>query len=56
MKQANISLVQAMQKATQAINGKPIYDIEIAKGTQIYDLIVDSTTGQVIISQLDSDY
>lgn len=67
MKQAQISLMQAMQKATQAINGKvieaefdlengkPVYDIEIAKGTQIYDLMIDSMTGRVISSQLDQD-
>ena len=67
MKQAKISLIQAMQKATQAVNGKiieakfdlengkAIYDIEIAKGTQIYDLMIDSMTGQIISNQLDQD-
>ena len=67
MKQAKISLIQAMQQATQAVNGKvieakfdledgkPMYDIEIAKGTQIYDLMIDSMTGQVISNQLDQD-
>lgn len=67
MKQAKISLIQAMQQATQAVNGKvieakfdledgkPMYDVEIAKGTQIYDLMIDSMTGQVISNQLDQD-
>ena len=71
MKQAKISLTQAMQKATQSDNGKmngkvieaefdfdngiPAYEIEIAKGMEIYKLVIDSMNGQVISSQLDYD-
>lgn len=67
MKQAQITLTQAMQKATQSVNGKiieaefdfdngiPAYEIEIAKGMQIHKLVIDSTNGQVISSQLDDD-
>ena len=67
MKQAQITLTQAMQKATQSINGKiieakfdidngiPAYEIEIAKGMEIHKLVIDSMNGQVISSQLDYD-
>lgn len=67
MKQSQITLTQAMQKATQSINGKiieatfdfddgiPAYEIEIAKGVQIHKLTINSTNGQVISSQLDHD-
>lgn len=67
MKQAQLTLVQAMQKATQSINGKiieaefdfdngvPAYEIEIAKGMDIHKLIIDSMNGQVISRQLDTD-
>lgn len=60
MKQAQISLTQAMQKATQSVNGKaieaefdfdngiPSYEIEIAKGTQTHKLVIDSMTGKLI--------
>lgn len=67
MKQAKINLIQAMQKATQSVSGKvvnaeldleggePVYQIEIAKGAQVYDFIINSMTGQVVSSQLDQD-
>lgn len=67
MKQAQITLTQAMQKATQSINGKiieaefdfdkgiPAYEIEIAKGMDIHKLVINSINGQVISSQLDYD-
>lgn len=71
MKQAQITLTQAMRQATQSDNGKmngkiieakfdvdngiPAYEIEIAKGMQIHKLVIDSTNGQVISSQLDDD-
>lgn len=67
MKQAQINLTQAMQKATQSMNGKiieaefdydngmPAYEIELAKGMQIHKLVIDSMTGQVISNQLDID-
>ena len=67
MKQAQITLTQAMQKATQSINGKiieaefdydngiPAYEIEIAKGMDIHKLVIDSMNGQIISNQLDTD-
>ena len=36
-------------------NGLPAYEIEIAKGIEIHKLVIDSTSGQVISSQLDYD-
>lgn len=67
MRQAQITLTQAMQKATQSVGGKiteaefdfdngiPAYEIEIAKGMDTHKLIIDSMNGQVISSQLDDD-
>lgn len=67
MRQAQITLTQAMQKATQSVGGKiteaefdfdngiPAYEIEIAKGMDINKLIIDSMNGQVVSSQLDDD-
>ncbi|MBP3947130.1 PepSY domain-containing protein [Psychrobacter sp. K31L] len=67
MRQAQKTLTQAMQKATQSVGGKiteaefdfdngiPAYEIEIAKGMDIHKLIIDSTNGQVVSSQLDDD-
>lgn len=67
MKKAQITLTQAMQKATQSINGKiieakfdfdngmPAYEIEIAKGMDIHKLVINSSNSQVISSQLDYD-
>ena len=65
MKQAQLTLTQAMQKAAQSVSGKiieaefdldrglPLYEIEIAKGTQIYEVIVDAMTGAIISKQLE---
>ena len=36
-------------------NGIPAYEIEMAKGMEIYKLMIDSMNGQVISSQLDDD-
>lgn len=67
MRQAQKTLTQAMQKATQSVGGKiteaefdfdngiPAYEIEIAKGMDINKLIIDSMNGQVVSSQLDDD-
>ena len=67
MKQAQITLTQAMQKATQSVGGKiteaefdfdngiPAYEIEIANGMDIHKLVIDGMNGQVISSQLDDD-
>lgn len=65
MKQAKVSLNQAMQKATQNVNGKVIkaefdidngksvYEIKVAKGNEIHKIVVDSMTGKTISSRLD---
>ena len=65
MKQAKVSLTSAMQKATQRVNGKvigagfdlekgqSIYDIEVVKGNQKYDVSVDANTGKILSSQID---
>lgn len=67
MKQAKVSMNSAIQKATQSVNGKviaaafdlergqPIYDIEVVKGNQKYDVSVDANTGKVLSSQLDRE-
>ncbi len=64
MKQAQFSLIQAMQKATQSVSGKvleaefdlsnaiPAYEIELAKGMQIHKLLIDSMTGNIMSSQI----
>lgn len=66
MKQAKVSLTQAMQKATQNVNGKiikakfdadngkSVYEIKVAKGNDIHKVVVDSMTGKIISSRLDS--
>ena len=65
MKQAKVSLTQAMEKATQNVNGKVIkagfdvdngksvYEIKVAKGNEIHKVVVDSMTGKIISSRLD---
>ena len=67
MKQSKLSLLQAMKKATQTVNGKvtsadfdvknsrPVYDIEVLKSTQEYDIVIDGITGRVLSNQLDRD-
>ena len=66
MKNSKVSLAQAMEKATQNVNGKVIeagfdidngksvYDIKVAKGNQIHKVVIDSMTGKVISSRLDT--
>ena len=66
MKQAKVSLNQAMEKATQNINGKiieagfdvdngnSVYEIKVAKGNQIHKIVINSMTGKVISSRLES--
>ena len=34
---------------------KPVYKIEIGKGNQIYDVVVDSMTGKVLSSHVEHD-
>ena len=65
MKQAKVTLTRAMQKAAQSLNGKvisaefelekgkPVYDIKVVKGNQIYDVSIDANTGKVLSSQVD---
>lgn len=60
MKQAKISLPQAIKNANQTLNGtvleaefdveagNPVYQIEIAKGSQVHDVMLDSMTGKVL--------
>ena len=67
MKRAKVSLNQAMQAAAQSINGKAIaakfdiengksiYEIKVSKVNQVHKVIVDSTTGKVMSSQLDNN-
>ena len=65
MKQAKVTLTSAMQTAAQSVNGKVIsaefeleraqsvYDFEVIKGNQIYDVSIDANTGKVLSSQVD---
>ena len=64
MKQAKVSLTSAMQKAAQSLNGtvisaefelekgQSVYDIEVLKENQIYDVSIDANTGKVLSSQV----
>lgn len=65
MKQAKVTLTSAIQKAAQSVNGKVIgiefelekgqalYDVEVVKDNQIYDVSIDANTGKVLSSQID---
>lgn len=65
MKQAKVTLTSAMQTASQSVNGKVIsaefelkkgqslYDIEVIKGNQKYEVSIDANTGKVLSSQVD---
>ena len=64
MKQAKLSLSQAIKKANQTLKGKvlevgfdmdfgkPVYKVEIGKGNQIHKVVVDSMTGKITRSQV----
>lgn len=66
MKQAKVSLTQAMQIAQQKVNGKiieaefdleqnkPVYEIEIAKGTQVQKIVIDASSGTIMTNQVDT--
>lgn len=66
LKQAKISLNDAMQQAIQRVNGQVIdaefelekgrafYDIEVQSDNQIYDISIDANTGHIISSQIDT--
>lgn len=67
MKQAKVSLSQAIKNANKTLKGtvleaefdmdfgKPVYKIEIGKGNQVHKVIVDSMTGKITSSQVDTD-
>ena len=67
MKQAKVTLTSAMQTASQSVNGKVIsaefelkkgqslYDIEVIKGNQKYEVSIDANTGKVLSSQVDME-
>ena len=67
MKQAKVTLTSAMQTATKAVNGtvisaefdlekgQSVYDLEVVKGSQVYDVSIDANTGKVLSSQVDID-
>ncbi len=64
MKRAKVTLNQAIDKANQSLKGtpldvgfdmdfgKPVYKIEIGKGNQVHDIVVDSMTGNITRSQV----
>jgi uncharacterized membrane protein YkoI len=65
LRQAKVSLTQALQRAGQKVggravgaefsaeHGKAMYEVEVVKGNQVYDVMVDATTGNVVSSQVD---
>ena len=67
MKQAKVTLTSAMQTASQSVNGKVIsaefelkkgqslYDIEVIKGNQKYEVSIDANTGKILSSQIDME-
>ena len=67
MKQAKVSLSQAIKNANKTLKGtvleaefdmdfgKPVYKIEIGKGNQVHKVVVDSMTGKITSSQVDTD-
>ncbi|WP_201582784.1 PepSY domain-containing protein [Psychrobacter jeotgali] len=67
MQQAKVSLNQAMRLAARAVNGKVIeaefdgddaqavYEVDVAKGSQIHKVVIDSMTGKVISTRIDND-
>ena len=64
MKQAKISLTQALEQAKQTISGtvveaefdgdhgKSIYKIEVVQGAQLHKMVVDSMTGALITNPI----
>ncbi len=64
MKQAKVSLSQAIKNANQTLKGsvleaefdmdfgQPVYKIEISKGNQVHEVVVDSVTGKITSSQV----
>lgn len=64
MKQAKISLTQALEQAKQTISGtvveaefdgdhgKSVYKIEVVQGAQLHKMVVDSMTGALITNPI----
>ena len=64
MKQANISLTEALEQAKQTIsgtvieaefdggNGKSVYKVEVVQGAQLHKMVVDSLTGALITNPI----
>lgn len=67
MKQAKVSLNQAMQTAARSVggtvfeaefdndDGQSVYEIKVAKGDQTHKVMIDAMTGKVISTRLDND-
>lgn len=64
-KQAKVNLSQALQHAAKHVGGQAVggefssehgashYEVDVIKGTQVYEVIVDANTGAIVSSQLD---
>ena len=67
MKQAKVSLNQAMKTAARSVGGtvfeaefdndygQSVYEIKVAKGNQTHKIVIDAMTGKVISTRLDND-
>ena len=67
MKQAKVSLNQAMKTAARSVggtvfeaefdndDGQSVYEIKVAKGNQTHKIVIDAMTGKVISTYLDND-
>lgn len=67
MKQAKVSLNQAMKTAARSVGGtvfeaefdndygQSVYEIKVAKGDQTHKIVIDAMTGKVISTYLDND-
>lgn len=67
MKQAKVSLNQAMKTAARSVggtvfeaefdndDGQSVYEIKVAKGDQTHKIVIDAMTGKVISTYLDND-
>lgn len=67
MKQAKVSLNQAMKTAARSVGGtvfeaefdndygQSVYEIKVAKGDQTHKIVIDAMTGKVISTRLDND-
>ena len=67
MKKAQISLSEAIQKATRVVDGKvvtagfdieydkPVYKIQIVTGAELHEMVIDSMTGNILNNRVESD-